>query len=122
VSLQEWCGREAVVFDLDGTLVDTLPDLTLALNRALADLGLHEIDIDLVAKSLHGGLEGSVDAALTHQAADPALRGELLRRYEEHYALDVSRGSRAFPDAEEVLVRLRRRGAGWPSARTNHRN
>jgi len=111
VSLQEWCGREAVVFDLDGTLVDTLPDLTQALNRALADLGLQEIDIDLVAASLHDGLEGSVDAALTRQAADPALRGELLRRYEERYALDVSRGSRVFPDVEEVLAQLRRRGA-----------
>lgn len=109
--LQDWCGREAVVFDLDGTLVDTIPDLTLALNRALADLGLAEIDRSLVEESLHDGLEGSVDAALKRLAADPALRGELLRCYEGHYSLNVSDSSRAFADVEDVLARLRWQGA-----------
>lgn len=102
--------RPLRVFDLDGTLVDTLPDLTLALDTALADLGLPVVGAALVRASLHGGIDGSVDAALAHLQAPTALRGLLLARYRQHYDAALTRHSRAYPGVHELLERLRQRG------------
>ena len=55
------CASPALVFDLDGTLVDTLPDLTDALNQALREHGRAPVSAELVRGSLHGGIETSVD-------------------------------------------------------------
>ncbi|MFZ5608598.1 MAG: HAD hydrolase-like protein, partial [Pseudomonadota bacterium] len=45
-----------LVFDLDGTLVDTAPDLTIALNRVLLELGRRQVAVDEVRDMVgHGG-------------------------------------------------------------------
>lgn len=102
--------RSTRVFDLDGTLVDTLDDLTLALNEGLSDLGLSPVDESLVRRSLHEGLEGSVAAALAVQHA-PALLGDmLLRRYRLHYDAMLIRHARVYPGVHELLEQVCRRG------------
>ncbi|MDH4392122.1 MAG: HAD-IA family hydrolase [Aquabacterium sp.] len=102
--------RAVRVFDLDGTLVDTLPDLTRALNVALSDLGLPEVDSALVRASLHAGLEGSVDAALVAAGAPAALTDMLLARYRLHYDALLSEQSLPYPGVPELLEQLRLRG------------
>lgn len=102
--------RAVRVFDLDGTLVDTLPDLTRALNAALADLGLPRVDAGLVRASLHGGLEGSVEAALVAAGAPVALSPLLLDRYGLQYDAMLTEQSRPYPGVPELLERLRDRG------------
>ena len=103
--------RQTLVFDLDGTLVDTLDDLTDALQRALFDLSMRAVPRALVLASLHGGMAASVDAALRWQRADPTLRGQLLARYVAHYAHDGTARSRVFPGVCNVLAQQRSRGA-----------
>ena len=102
--------RAVRVFDLDGTLVDTLPDLTGALNVALSDLGLPQVDATLVRASLHAGLEGSVEAALLAAGAPGALRDLLLARYRLHYDAMLVEQSLPYADVPELLERLRLRG------------
>lgn len=102
--------RPVRVFDLDGTLVDTLPDLVRALNDALMDLGLPAVPPDVVRQSLHGGIEGSVDAALQFLQAPAALREMLLARYNLHYDDTPAQTSRPFAGVHEVLQRLLARG------------
>lgn len=79
--------RTALVFDLDGTLADTVADLWLALNAALQDCGLATVEEELVRGSLHGGLEGTARAAINRlQAQEGALwavREAYARRYRE---------------------------------------
>jgi phosphoglycolate phosphatase len=107
---QLFWSRSARVFDLDGTLVDTLPDLARALNAALLDLGLPPVPAPLVRQSLHMGIEGSVDAALQSMQAPAALHDLLLARYHVHYDDTPALLSRPFPGVHELLQRLQARG------------
>lgn len=105
--------RRGLVFDLDGTLVDTLPDLTASLNHALRELGLETVTPALVSRSLHGGLEGSAVAALATQdvpgGADRALPA-LLSLYGKRYAAACAQLSRPYPGVREVLAQLQHDG------------
>ncbi|MCQ4348953.1 phosphoglycolate phosphatase [Pseudomonas stutzeri] len=101
------------MFDLDGTLVDSVPDLAAAVDRMLATLGREPAGLErvrlwvgngarvLVRRALAGGLEHEgVDAALAEQAL--AL---FLDAYEGNHAL-----TRVYPGVVEALDRLRGEG------------
>jgi phosphoglycolate phosphatase len=66
---------QAVIVDLDGTMVDTLGDFEMALNRTLADLDLPPITRALVARTVGKGSEHLIRSVLSHQLALPALKG-----------------------------------------------
>ena len=103
----------AVAFDLDGTLVDTLPDLHEAANRMLGDIGRSKVvdsamraymgdGVDhLVKRLLTGDPDGEPDAALFDRAGNA---------FRSHYARVLSRASRPFPGVVEGLQEMRRHG------------
>jgi phosphoglycolate phosphatase len=92
------------VFDLDGTLVDTLPDLAGALNQALRESRLPAVPAPLVRASLHAGLEGSVAAALVYLNAPAEMRGLVLARYRRHYDLGLALRSAPYPGVARLLA------------------
>lgn len=100
----------AVIFDLDGTLVDTLPDLHGALVHALTDHGLPAVPEFVVKSSLHGGLEASIEAALVALEADKRLYGSLLKSYRSHYSIMECSLSRPFHGVPEMLHELKNSG------------
>lgn len=102
--------RDAVVFDLDGTLVQTLDGLHHALNEVLAAQGLAGVSLDLVRNSMHGGFAGSVQAALRGIPGAGRHEASVLSEYRLRYrALMVNR-SVAYPKVHEVLDAQRARG------------
>ena len=103
--------RSTVVFDLDGTLVDTLPDLVRALNEALRELGAAPVPASLVRRSLHGGLEASAAEALRYLALDPRAAEPLALAYTRHYARAPVHDSRPYAGVPELLDRLAHDGA-----------
>ena len=64
---------QAAIVDLDGTMVDTLGDFEVALNRTLADLDLPPVTRALVERTVGKGSEHLIRSVLTHQQL-PTLR------------------------------------------------
>lgn len=104
---------KAVVIDLDGTLLDTAPDLADAAMAMADELGLPPITLDEVKTYIGNGVSRLVKRVLTRDMhADPApeLFARALPIYEKHYANWVSRKSRPFPGVVDGLKALKAKG------------
>jgi phosphoglycolate phosphatase len=103
---------ETVVFDLDGTLVDTAPDLTAALNAVMAREGRPLVPLDDVRHMVGRGARVLIERAMeaTGRAADPSTISELMAHFLEHYDVNIAATSRPFDGAEAVCRRLRAEG------------
>jgi len=98
----------AYLFDLDGTLVDTAPDLSRALNHTLAREGLREVDESLTRHWVGHGVRAMLGAAFEHLGVR-AEAGELDRHQAalvDHYAAHIARYSLPYPTVVETLTAL----------------
>lgn len=100
----------SVIFDLDGTLVDSAPDIRAAINRLLAAEGRAPLDLATITAFIGNGLPKLVERVIAHTGMEMAeharLSAEALRIYEG----TPSRLSRLYPGVAETLAALR--GAG----------
>ena len=104
---------KAVVVDLDGTLLDTAPDLAEAAARMAAELNLPPVELDAVKTYIGNGISRLVKRVLTRHMddePDAALFAKALPVYEKQYAGVVSRESRPFPGVVEGLQAMRAAG------------
>ena len=101
-----------VVFDLDGTLADTAPDLTATLNAILSGEGLPAVPLAEARQMIgHGArvmLERGIEAAGLE--VTPDRLDELYRRFLIHYADHLCVESELFPGVVEALDRLEEQG------------
>lgn len=102
-----------VVFDLDGTLVNTAPDLLEALNHVLEHAGHAPVALDTIATMIgHGARAMIVKGLLAHGVtASEADLDALLDRFLVYYAANIADHSHAFDGAVEALAALLERGA-----------
>lgn len=102
-----------VMIDLDGTLIDTAPDISACANRMLRELGRREWPEATVRTWIGNGVPRLVKRALTGEMwAEPpqTLYEQALAVFEKHYAANVSALSRPFPGVVEGLKQLQDRG------------
>jgi phosphoglycolate phosphatase len=103
----------AVLCDLDGTLLDTAPDLAAAANRMLSELGLGRRDSVAISTYIGKGIPVLVHRTLTgvpDGRAEPTLFARALPIFERCYAEESGRHSRPYPAVIEGLGRLRAAG------------
>ena len=102
----------AVLFDFDGTLADTAPDLAAAANRLLAEQGQEPLPLERLRPFASAGARGLVHAAFGVKPGDAeyeALRESFL----DFYAERVCHETRLFPGIAELIRELRAREIRW---------
>lgn len=103
---------QAVLFDLDGTLADTAPDLGYALNRLREARGLAPLPLAAIRPLASRGARGLLKAGFGLEPGDPgydALRERFLAIYRDH----LCRETRLFPGIAELLAALEARRLRW---------
>lgn len=103
-------GFEAVLFDLDGTLAHTAPDLIDAANRTLAELGRPPAPAGRLQPMVSQGGAAILRAAMPDW--DPADAAP-LKRFLELYRERICDGTRLYADVPELLDRIEAAGKGW---------
>lgn len=101
-----------VLFDLDGTLIDTAPDMARALNDVLREEGEPALAFDAVRPHVSKGAKGLLDLAYGPDQA-PAERERLRQRFLERYRADLATDSRPFPGMATLLGDLEAAGLRW---------
>lgn len=103
----------AVLFDLDGTLVDTAADLGAAMNHAIAADGLAPIALSSVRSLVGAGARVMIERAYALHGVDPARLDMNARmdRFLDHYLAHIADHSRVFAGAESALSALSAEGA-----------
>jgi phosphoglycolate phosphatase len=105
-------GIRAVLFDLDGTLLDSAPDLGAAADQMRLERGLESIPLERYRPFCGSGARGMLSVAfgITPEHADfPAMREEFFVNYENRMTLSTH----AFDGVERLVGELVRRGIPW---------
>lgn len=102
---------DCVLFDLDGTLVDTAPDLIASLNATLLDFGYQVVDEVTVRPFISLGALPMIRHALPE--ADDDLHQRVLAAMLDCYQANIAEHSRFFDGIAEVLSAIESRGLKW---------
>jgi phosphoglycolate phosphatase len=103
----------SVVFDLDGTIVDTAPDLVIATNRTLNAFDIDAVDEAVVKRFVGHGSKAMLHAAVKYLGYNVGERelDEMSDRFIAFYGENIAGESRPFPGLVEALTELARGGA-----------
>jgi len=96
----------AIVWDLDGTLVESAPDLATALNALLNEQGQHTHSVDSVRPMIGGGVAKLIERGFRAAGAplDEAARDDLVPRFMELYMACATESTHLVPHARDVLT------------------
>ena len=107
--MNEMLAVRAVLFDLDGTLLDTIPDLHAAASAMLRDMGKPAPEVDAIRSYVGRGIPNLVKRALAGSLEVDDTQpppAEALASFRHHYARENGRNVRCFPGVIEGLGEL----------------
>ena len=101
------------VFDLDGTLLDTVPDLTAAMNHAMEKTGHSRITTDQTREYIGNGIKMYAKRAMSQSYETDATDEEAetaVKYFKEYYSAHLINGTVPYPGMCELLAKLKSRG------------
>lgn len=98
-------GRHILVFDLDGTLIDSAPDIAAAVNALFGELGLPEVAVADIRRWIGDGAPKLLERALAHVGARQTS-AELFQRFSVHYGENTIGRTTLYPGVEDALREL----------------
>lgn len=99
-----------VVFDLDGTLIDSAPDIRAAVNKMLADEGQTPLDLPTVISFIGNGLPKLVERVIAHVGLDAGRHKELTAITLDHYKAATTELTRPYHGVVAALEALKQAG------------
>jgi phosphoglycolate phosphatase len=111
--MQFLTGVRAIIFDLDGTLVDTAPDIAAAVDATLRELERPSVDAAQVRSWIGRGVDVLLHRVLTRDRdgrADASEHALARKRFLEHYAAHNGRTAKLYPGVREGIERAQRLG------------
>ena len=101
---------QAAIVDLDGTMVDTLGDFVVALNRTLADLSLGGVDRAFIERTVGKGSEHLIRQTLAQVGGNAEVYPAAWALYQQHYLAINGEHASVYPGVVDGLQRLTDRG------------
>ncbi len=102
--------KQLAIFDLDGTLINTIEDLAASVNHALAQKGFRTHDCRTIQSFVGNGVTRLMERALPQGHKDSATVQDALVLFRAHYDVHCTDRSRPYPGIPEVLETLQDKG------------
>lgn len=103
---------KAVIFDLDGTLIDTAQEFVIVVQKLRAEHGYDDMDAALIRSNVSNGARALVALALDLAETDPVFEEKRLRLL-EIYSTVLGDSAKPYPGIEDLLRQLDDRGINW---------
>ncbi|NOQ13568.1 MAG: phosphoglycolate phosphatase [Methyloprofundus sp.] len=105
-------GLSCVLFDLDGTLLNTAPDLTTALNKALTHFNFPEVSVNAITPYISYGAAVMIDTALEEEVS-AAIKADILEWLLNYYENHIADATELYTGMPELLETLEDKGIPW---------
>ena len=101
--------KKLLIFDLDGTLCDTLPDLTDSVNFALRKYELPTKSLEFVKNAIGNGVEILISRVIENGFDNPLYK-DVFQTFRTHYLHNYKNKTVPYPNTKETLIKLKEKG------------